>query len=435
MNVAVLLIFAVILLICVIAGVSVLYALMMGYLLFAGFSLARGFSLKEILRMSVEGIKTARNVLVTFILIGILTALWRQGGTIPAIVAFASRLIHPSIFLVMTFLLNCMLSFLTGTAFGTAATMGSICMTMGLALGFDPVIMGGAILSGVFWGDRCSPVSTSALLVSEITGTNLYGNIKLMFRSAAVPSALAVAVYLVLGFVVSPEALQGTSSVLDVEQLFAQEFRLGFVAVIPAIVILLFAFARVNVRRTMLASIIAAVFVAIVYQKIPLADVLICAIKGYSSGNSSIASMLDGGGVLSMLKVTGIVCISASYSGIFQKTGLLAPVMQLIASMRRKCSAFATVVAVSVLSGAISCNQTLAIMLAEQLCSHIVPDKQKFAIYLENSVVLIAPMIPWSIASGVPLTSVGAPAASICFAFYLFLVPLWQIVRESRGSK
>ena len=123
MNFAVLLGFVAILLVCVVAGISVLYALLMGYILFAAYSLSRGFSVKELIKMSVEGIRTARNVIITFILIGILTALWRQGGTIPAIVAYASTLIHPSVFLVMTFLLNCLLSFLTGTAFGTAATM------------------------------------------------------------------------------------------------------------------------------------------------------------------------------------------------------------------------------------------------------------------------------------------------------------------------
>ena len=432
MNYAVLLGFVAILLVCVSAGISVLYALLMGYVLFAAYSLSRGFSARELLQMSVEGIRTARNVIITFILIGILTALWRQGGTIPAIVAYASTLIHPSIFLVMTFLLNCLLSFLTGTAFGTAATMGSICMTMGLALGVDPVIMGGAILSGVFWGDRCSPVSTSALLVSEVTGTNLYTNIRLMVKGAMVPSLCAVAIYAVLGWFLQGEASSG-AAIPDVGGLFSAEFRLGFVAVVPAIVILVFALARVSVRWTMVASIIAAAVVVVVYQGISFYDMLICAIWGYGSGNVEIAAMLNGGGVVSMLKVAGIVCISASYSGIFQKTGLLESVIGIIGKFAARCTTFGTVALVSVISGAISCNQTLAIMLAEQLCSHIVPNRQKFAIFLENSVVLIAPMIPWSIASGVPLTSVGAPAASICFAFYLFLVPLWQFFTQRKN--
>ena len=418
-DLAVLLLFVAILLCCVVAGISVLYALILGYVLFAVYSLARGFSVKELWRMSVEGVMTARKVLITFMLIGILTALWRQSGTIPAIVSYSSNLIVPQFFPVIAFLLNCGLSFLTGTAFGTAATMGSICMTIGLAFNMDPVLMGGAILSGVFWGDRCSPVSTSALLVSEVTGTNLYNNIKLMFRTSMVPFALACAIYTVIGIMVPVKG----GEVPDVAGMFAGEFRIGIVAVIPAVVILLFAFARVKVMWTMLASIVAASVVCIVYQGVPFSEVLLCAVAGFEAEDAALAAMLDGGGVVSMLKVAGIVCISASYAGIFQKTGLLDGVIGIIGKMNRRLSSFVTVVVISVLSGAVSCNQTLAIMLTQQLCSNIVPDRQKFAIYLENSVVLIAPTIPWSIASGVPLTSAGAPVLSICMAFYLFLVP------------
>ena len=425
-DLAVLLLFVAILLCCVVKGVSVLYALILGYVLFAIYSLAKGFSVKELVQMSVNGIKTARKVLITFMLIGILTALWRQSGTIPAIVSYSSNLIVPQFFPVIAFLLNCALSFLTGTAFGTAATMGSICMTIGLAFNMNPVVMGGAILSGVFWGDRCSPVSTSALLVSEVTGTNLYNNIKLMFKTSMVPFALACAIYLLIGF--GMPLVEGEMP--DVTGMFAREFNIGLVAVIPAVVILLFAFARVNVMKTMSASIVAAAAVCVLYQGEPFKEVLLCALAGFEAKDVELAAMLDGGGMISMLKVAGIVCISASYAGIFQKTGLLDAVIELIARMNSKLSSFVTVVIISVLSGAVSCNQTLAIMLTQQLCSNIVPNRQKFAIYLENSVVLIAPTIPWSIASGVPLTSVGAPVIAISMAFYLFLVPVCYAVQQ-----
>lgn len=425
-NITVLVLFVAILLCCVVLGISVLYALVMGYLLFAVYSLCRGFSLMQLLKMSGEGVRTARKVLITFMLIGVLTALWRESGTIPAIVSYSSTLIVPQFFPVIAFLLNCALSFLTGTAFGTAATMGSICMTIGLAFNMDPVVMGGAILSGVFWGDRCSPVSTSALLVSEVTGTNLYNNIKLMFRTSMLPFALACAIYVAVGFLV-PVA---EGQMPDVTGLFAREFKIGLVAVVPAVVILAFAFARVNVMKTMLASIVAAAVVCVMYQGVPVKEVLECALLGFVARDAELAAMLNGGGMVSMLKVAGIVCISASYAGIFQKTGLLDAVTDMIAAMNRKLSSFVTVVVISVLSGAVSCNQTLAIMLTQQLCSNIVPDRQKFAIYLENSVVLIAPTIPWSIASGVPLSSVGAPAAAIGMAFYLFLVPVCYALQQ-----
>lgn len=52
------------------------------------------------------------------------------------------------------------------------------------------------------------------------------------------------------------------------------------------------------------------------------------------------------------------------------------------------------------------------------------------AINLENSVVMIAGLIPWSIAGAVPLASIGAPLSSLFFGFYLYLIPLWRLILE-----
>ena len=192
---AVLVVFAVTLIGCILAGIPILAALALGYLIFFAYTLNRGYTVRDIFGMSWKGIKTAKNILITFLLIGMLTALWRAAGTIPAIVSYCAGLMNPSVMILMAFLLNCLVSVLTGTAFGTAATMGVICMTMAKAMGCNEILTGGAILSGVFFGDRCSPVSTSALLVSELTHTNIFDNIRLMVRTAIVPLILTCAFY------------------------------------------------------------------------------------------------------------------------------------------------------------------------------------------------------------------------------------------------
>ena len=65
-----------------------------------------------------------------FRLIGFITALWRASGTIAGIVLVveAGVAVGISADRVPS---NCMVSILTGTSFGTGATMGAICMAMG----------------------------------------------------------------------------------------------------------------------------------------------------------------------------------------------------------------------------------------------------------------------------------------------------------------
>jgi len=119
--------------VCVVSGASVLYALAAGYLIFCAYGLKKGHSARSLLSMSLTGIRTVKNILMIFGLIGLITALWRGAGTIPVIVCYSARLVYPSAFLVIAFLLNCIVSTLTGTSFGAAATMGVVTMAMAKA--------------------------------------------------------------------------------------------------------------------------------------------------------------------------------------------------------------------------------------------------------------------------------------------------------------
>ena len=425
MDIFILLIFTLILIGCIIADISILIALLAGYFLFALYSLKKGFSPKSILQMSIEGVLSAKNILITFMLIGILTALWRASGTIPAIVCYSMRIIRADIFIAITFLLNCLVSFLTGTAFGTAATMGCICMTVAKAIGADPLFVGGAIVSGAFFGDRCSPVSTSALLVSELTGTNLYKNIKNMFKTAVIPFVLALAAYTAAGFLFAKDI---GGEIPNVGAMFENVFELSAVTLVPAIVILVFSLAKLNVKITMTASILVSAVICIFIQKLSFLQVLDYSLFGFVTDNTAISSMINGGGIVSMLRVAAIVSISSSYSGIFRKTGILDSVSGLIRRLSDKTYPFVAIVITSIVSGCVACNQTLAIMLTDQLCSHLECDKDRFAIYLENSAVVIAPLIPWSIAGGVPIASSGSPTNSLLAAFYLYFVPMFGLL-------
>ena len=76
----------------------------------------------------------------------------------------------------------------------------------------------------------------------------------------------------------------------------------------------------------------------------------------------------------------------------------------------------------------IACNQSLATLLTEQLCGELYTRRSDMALDLEDTVIVIAPLIPWSIAGAVPLASIGAPDSSIFFAVYLYLLPLYRLV-------
>lgn len=416
-------IFCALLIICIITGKSILYALLAGLIIFGLYGKKQGYSWRQISRMALQGVWKVKNILLTFILIGMLTALWRQAGTIPAIICYTVHLIKPSTFLLMTFLLNCLISVLTGTALGTAATIGVVCATMASALGIPSWMTGGAILSGVYFGDRCSPVSTSALLVAELTETGIYTNIKNMIKSALAPFTITCILYLTVSI-----QLHGKTEMPDLGHAFGSEFRLSWIALLPAAVILLLSVVQAGVKIAMIASIVTAIPVCIGLQNMAFTELPELLLNGFHSTDVTVAAMLNGGGITSMLKVGAIVCISSSYSGIFQATGILNGFQKMVCLLANRTKPYFAVLVASILTSVMACNQTLAIMLTGQLCSRTEPDKLRFANNLEDSAVIIAPLVPWSIACAVPLTAAGAPGYSVLFAVFLYLLPLCDLV-------
>ena len=213
------------------------------------------------------------------------------------------------------------------------------------------------------------------------------------------------------------------------------EFRLHWIALLPALVIFALALCRVPVKWAMGASILSAIPIGLFLQQLSPGALLRFSLLGYQAREEAVGAMLNGGGVSSMVKVAAIVCISSAYSGIFQKTGLLDGLQQSIQALSRRITPYGAMLITSIFASAIACNQTLAIILTHQLCRDAQPSREETAIALENTAVVVAPLIPWSIAGGVPLASAGAPITSICFAFFLYLLPLWRLGAEKVTCK
>ena len=420
-SIVAILLFSMSLIVCLLLKLSVVYALIIGYMIFVIYGLIKGHNLIVLIKKSFEGVLTVKNILLVFILIGMITALWRASGTIAFIVYMGSRLISPSILILLTFLLCSILSVLIGTSLGTAATMGVICASIGKAMGVNSYYVGGAVLSGIYFGDRCSPMSTSALLITELTKTNLYTNIKLMIKTSIIPFIVTCLFYLFLGFKSKVSNIS-----VDVTEIFKQNYNLNIIVIIPAILIIILSILKINVKKTMLVSIVMSFIISMFIQKETIVSLIKYCIFGYNNSNQKLNLMMKGGGILSMINVGLIVGISSSYSGIFKETRMLVSLKEYLKLFSKKTSNYFVVFLSSIVSGAIACNQSLGIILTNELCRELV-EKQKMSIILENTVILLVGLIPWNIAMDVPLKAIGVGFMSGLFAFYLYFLPLWNL--------
>ncbi len=409
------------LVICLAGHFSILSALIFGLFCFGGYAFYQGHSLPAIGRMLWEGAAKVKLILIIFIFIGLLTAAWRASGTIAYIIVLGIDLIEPRYFVLCTFLLCSVVSFLTGTSFGTAGTVGVICMMLSDVLGLGPLLSGGAVLSGIFFGDRASPMSSSAQLVCALTQTNIYTNVRAMMKSALIPFLVSCLLYTLLA-----APANGTMAAGELTAIFQSAFSLHWLSALPAVLILLLALAHVPVLIAMAASIATALLLALTLEQVSIGQLAAWLLTGYASTDPALAVLLNGGGLSSMLSVSAIVLISSSYSGIFLHTPLLAGLQNQIKRLAELCTPFGAAVVTAVCASAISCNQTLATTLTDQLCNQLFPTPQARMLALEDTVIVIAALIPWSIAGAVPIAAIGAQSGCLFYAFYLYIIPLWN---------
>ncbi len=398
-------------------------------LVFSFLSLRRGHTLGATLRMALEGGRKSFIVLQVFVLIGILTSVWISAGTIPAIVYYGIRLMNPSFFILSAFVITSFVSFLLGTSLGTVSTIGVALIVMARAGDINMPLVTGAIMSGAYFGDRCSPMSSSAILVANLTRTDIFNNIRDMFRTSRLP--LLLSAFLYLGFSLRNPIVFGTENIGGD---LASIFHIGPLSFIPAAIILVASFFRIRVKRSMTLSIVAALIISIIIEGYSPWELLHFSLLGFRLEEGLLpGDILNRGGIISMLRAGIVVFISCSMAGIFNGTKMLDKFHTIFTRAEERFHLFFYTIATSILTSVFGCNQTIAIVLTEQLMDKTYSSKDHsrgcLAIDLENTAVVIAPLIPWNIAAFMPTSTLGVNFYTyVPYAFYLYLLPLTNLI-------
>lgn len=428
LEIFILLLFMVNLFSAIIFDISIVLALFANLILLIIYAFIKDYKLKEIFEMVYQGLLETKTILFVFLLIGMITGIWRLSGTIAYIIYYGTGLIAPKFFYVGVFLFNSAISLLTGTSLGTASTSGIISMSISTAMNFNPLITGGAILSGCYFGDRSSPMSTSALLVATLTKTDLYENLKNMFRTCVIPLILTLISFQIFNF--------GSDAEVNYDSLksIADMFNFNFLLIIPTLSIILLAILKVDIRLNLIISIVLSVIFAVIFQDKGLIEIFRALIFGFHIDSES-GRLINGGGLLSMKKMLLIVGISSGYFGFFKHTDLLKSVKKYVNKMFEKLPDMVVMSIISFIIAAFSANQTLTSMITYEMARENYEDPYKLALDLENSAIMTPLYIPWNITGRSPMDMVGGPISAILFSFYHHYIVLVNTIISIKDFK
>jgi Na+/H+ antiporter len=414
---------------CLLLHTSLCYALTLGLICFFMTGLHRGFRVKDLLKMVYNGGKTSFIVIKILFFIGCLTALWRASGTVSFFVYYGIKIITPHMFIVVAFLLPLVLSFALGTSFGVVGTAGVMLMILARSSGVDPLVVAGAIMSGAYFGDRCSPASSAAALTANVSNVNQKEYMKMMLKTSVFPVAVTLAIFIFLS-VKNPIDAANT----DILSALSNSFNLSWYVVLPAVIILILPWFKVSISNAIVASGIAAFILALHCQGETFSASLKACFLGYTAASETLGNILSGGGVISMIEVMIIVLLSSTYSGIFDGTGMLKPIQEKIGGAANLIGLFPTQILTAVLSASVFCNQTVGTVLAAQMLGNVYEEKgrsrEELAADIGNSIITIAGLIPWSIAATVPLTMMEVGSGALIYSVLLYAVPICYLLTK-----
>lgn len=181
----------------VLRGPDVRLALGCGYLAAIGalWAMAPG---PDFGRDVLDGMGGAMRLLVLLVLAWSLGAVCKTLGTGDALAALLGPWLPAALVPVGVFGVGALVSFATGTSWGTFAILLPLTAPLAEATGLDPALLIGAVLSGGIFGDHSSPISDTTLLASAACGVDHGEHVR-----TQLPYALAVGACAALGFVAS----------------------------------------------------------------------------------------------------------------------------------------------------------------------------------------------------------------------------------------
>ena len=186
----------------------------------------------------INSISSAMSSILILLLIGALAGTWMLSGIVPAMIYYGLKVLNPTVFLVAACVVCGVVSIATGSSWTTVATVGVALLGIGKALGFSEGLVGGAIISGAYFGDKMSPLSDTTNLAPAMAGTDLFTHIKHMMKTTVPSIIITLIIFAAIGFIGNREGTVG--QVEEISRVISSTFSInGWLFIVPVIVFIL----------------------------------------------------------------------------------------------------------------------------------------------------------------------------------------------------
>lgn len=378
-----------------------------------------GYTYMELEGAICEKIMRATPAILIIWMIGIVIASFMFSGSIPMVIYYGLKLLRPQYIYVCSFLVCAILSIVTGTSWGSAATGGVAMMGVAAGFGIPLHITAASVICGALVGDKLSPLSETTNLAPMCCGASIYSHIKSMLWTTLPASFLSILFFGICGKKIFISSNEFPANAIDMMQSLDKIYDWNLLLILPFIILLFGAFLKIPPVLVMIISSAIAFFLGGVIQGFPIVQGIASGVEGFSVSlvydgeiAEAIGILLNRGGMKSMAGIVIVVYCGYAYAAIIDKAGFLKIATR---PMLKHCQT-----RVALVGSALFINFLIAACAGSSYPAFIITGemfKEEFekkgmpasvlSRTLEDSGTMMLPLVPWSAAGAFYVATLG----------------------------
>jgi len=414
--------------------------LMIGIIVTVIVGVISGYKWDELQDMMVNGVSKAMPAIFILLVIGMIVGTWISSGVIPTMIYYGLSFIHPSFFVPAVAVVTGIVAITLGSSFTSIATIGLAFMVIGEGMGFSPGLIAGAVISGAFFGDKLSPLSDTTNIAPAMADTDLFSHVRHMLWDTIPAFIIAVALYALVG----TRTVEGSVDTANIDMILTgiqNSFIIHPLLLLLPVLTIFLMIKKLPALPTLLFVGIIGGIISMVVQGDSLTSMVNTMTNGFhtESGVKAVDSLLNRGGLVSMLNTIGLLTIATALGGLLEGTCIFqALVRPVVSRIKTSSSLIATTIASTFLVAFASGAQFLAIILPTrtfvQTYKDMNIDTKNLSRCVEAAGTVGITLVPWGVPAVFAANMLGVSAEQfIPYIFFAFLVPLINILYGITG--
>ena len=413
-----------------------------------------GVKWKDMLEGAVKSISSAMGALIILLLIGSLAGTWMLSGIVPSMIFYGLEILNPTIFLFATCIVCAVVSLATGSSWSTIATIGIAMLGIGNALGLSNGLIGGAIISGAYFGDKMSPLSDTTNLAPAMAGTDLITHIRYMMFTTIPSITITLIIFLIIGLKMDNNN-SGFSQVLEMQNALSSTYNISLWSLLVPVLVILLIVKKVPAVPALFIGTIGGGLYAVFFQqdviyqltKYEIGNNLSYLKHAYISvmnamtvevnintGNEGVNNLVSTGGMSGMLNTIWLIVCAMSFGGIMEVTGFLKTITNsLLRFVKSRKSLVLTTSGTCLFLNVTASDQYLAIVVPGRMFAN---SYKKYGLApknlsrtLEDTATVTSPLVPWNTCGATHAGVLGiSTLIYLPYCFFNLISPIMTLI-------